>query len=265
MKNSYQQFVSSFSRESRNLHITLEDNFKIYLKEYEENRSDKQLRSNMHCALLRYMVASGDSIHFFVSDDSFLDWIIDCSPELTADDCDPIGDHCGGKRVGVFHFPSNSKYRSFAVYVWTTAKVGDIKEMICLSAKNKFHQYAEIPLGGMGFISSGDYDCDNAVRIANGLGKYLSCFPEMLKSGPPDDVKHPSHHQYGYIKTIGISTKIQIYNERGDMTPHFRRGHFRVLRSGYFINKQFQVVFVKQCFVKGEAATILSPEEGNSH
>jgi len=42
---------------------------------------------------------------------------------------------------------------------------------------------------------------------------------------------------------------------------HFRRGHFRVLKSERFVNKRWQSVFVRQTFVGGEAKTVLSPEQ----
>ena len=46
-------------------------------------------------------------------------------------------------------------------------------------------------------------------------------------------------------------------HENRDVSPHLRRGHFRMLSSDYFKNKQGQIVFVKSSFVKGNAKTVI--------
>jgi len=60
---------------------------------------------------------------------------------------------------------------------------------------------------------------------------------------------------------VGISPKVREHTERGEVSAHFRKGHFRTLRSERFTHKRWKAVFVKATFVKGEALTILSPEE----
>ena len=102
-------------------------------------------------------------------------------------------------------------------------------------------------------------------RLLSSLGMYLSCFPEMLKDGPPDDVKHPSYHQYADAKTIGNIAR----------SPHpfrTRRGHAALpartlpraaLRA---IHKEAvsRLCSSSSASVKGEAATILSPEQSET-
>lgn len=94
-----------------------------------------------------------------------------------------------------------------------------------------------------------------AAKLIVGLGMYLSCFPDQIKAGIPDDLKHSNYYQ-GQRRTIGISEKVII---RDGPTPHYRVGHFRMLQSARYKNKKGQVVFVHGCFVKGKAETVLTP------
>jgi hypothetical protein len=93
---------------------------------------------------------------------------------------------------------------------------------------------------------------------------YIGCFPETLIDGLPVDLKHPSHHHHKDVFTLGISPKVRLGGTHDSPTPHFRIGHFRVLRSERFTHKRFQTVFVHETFVRGKASTVLSPEELSS-
>lgn len=103
-------------------------------------------------------------------------------------------------------------------------------------------------------------------KLVLGTGMYISCFPEVVKFGPPDDLKHPAHHQYCEPITIGISENIKerasLGGSHSSPTAHFRKGHFRILRSDKFTHKRFQSVFVSETFVnRDKSLTVLSPEE----
>jgi hypothetical protein len=207
-------------------------------------------------------------LHFFISDEAFLDWLVECVPKIDGGSPESLIEMTGD-RPAIIHFPTSSKYVTMMFYMrknWNEP-FANVARNTVTSIMMTFSRGNRRNFDGLCMAFSCEHSAvlDGArldhVRLVVGIGMYLSCFPEMLKDGPPDDVKHPSHHQYGSIKTIGISPHVRIHTERGKITPHFRRGHFRVLRSEAFTKKRFQVVFVKQCFVKGEAATILSPEE----
>ena len=207
-------------------------------------------------------------IHFFISDESFLDWLVDCVPTIEAGSPEALI-QMTGDRPAIIHFPTDSRYSTFLFYMrpkWN-APFEDVLRDTITSIMMNFSRGGKMNNHGfcMAFHPSHSAkileDELRHARLVSGIGMYLSCFPEMLKDGPPDDVKHPSHHQYSTIKTIGISPKVRVQTERGEVTPHFRRGHFRVLRSDQYTTKRFQTVFVRQCFVKGESATVLSPDE----
>ena len=99
-------------------------------------------------------------------------------------------------------------------------------------------------------------------RLAINILAYLNCFPECIKDGvPPHEV---NNYEARPSKIIGTSTRVieAITSEEiGHQTiPHFRKGHFRLLKSEYFKNKQGQLVFVHQTMVNGIAKTVYTSE-----
>ena len=274
MKTSYRQYNSSLDWIAKKLggnYALAESNWRMLCA--EDIRSGK-LNTMVEVYVMEMELElhkKSGVIHLFIKDESFLDWILSCTP-TTGDGCAQVLQETIGNRPGILHFPSNSKYITTLFKVpkegftikedGSTADAKDYGAVVMSFASHPKRTVAN----GMAMLSGNNNgiskQTSDHARLICGLGMYLSCFPEMLKDGPPDDVKHQSHHQYDTIKTIGISPKIRVHSEHGEVTPHFRRGHFRVLRSEQFTKKRFQVVFVKQCFVKGEAATILSPEQG---
>lgn len=215
-------------------------------------------------ALMQFQVELKDCVHLFIKDESFLDWLVSCAPTLEDGSPEAVLEMTGGE-VCVLHFPTASKYRCLAFqYFGYTAKSDNVPSMLITFSRIG----ASAPFSCVCFdmalwpvaVDFGPLTITH-VRLLNALGLYLACFPEMLRAGPPDDVKHPSHHQYAVSKTVGISPKVLEHTERGEVSAHFRKGHFRTLRSERFTHKRWKAVFVKATFVKGEALTILSPEE----
>ena len=274
MKTSYQQY-NSFLKSAAKEHRCTETNFiEFAYKDLKAQGQDPNDSIEFKLLAMEHSLVEPDKakkpIHFFIQDEAFLDWLVDCVPKIEGGSPEALIEMTGD-RPAIIHFPTSSKYATMLFYMrpkWNEP-FGDVARNTVTSIILNFSKGNRQNYNGlcMAFVSQHADRIDKArlnhVRLVAGIGMYLSCFPEMLKDGPPDDVKHPSHHKYGTIKTIGISPKVRDDAERGEITPHFRRGHFRVLRSDKFVHKQWQVVFVKQCFVKGEAATILSPEEAH--
>lgn len=283
MKTSYQQYVSYVKQTMKKTGCTMQqvESFCESLRVKANSGPSERLITDFYTIGHDIEYLKGRCTHFFIKGDDFIDWLIDCVPSTKDGAPEPMVEMLADK-LGCIHFESGSKYRCF---IFSMAKNmrrihPNMKtvDSVCVGGFISWSYCGgESSLGSASMFFDGSIESNNTVidhslkssilkyiRFVAGLGMYLSCFPEMLKDGPPDDVKHPSYHQYADIKTVGISPQVRIHSERGEVTPHFRRGHFRVLRSEQFTKKRFQVVFVRQCFVKGEAVTILSPEE-DSH
>jgi hypothetical protein len=93
-------------------------------------------------------------------------------------------------------------------------------------------------------------------KLIIGLGQYLSCFPEQLKDGIPDDLKHPSYHNHKRSKHVSICQKI-LHTSHASPQAHYRVGHFRLLSSPWYKNKRNHVIFVEGTFVNGRVKTVL--------
>ena len=63
-------------------------------------------------------------------------------------------------------------------------------------------------------------------------------------------------HYKGEQRQIGRSPVME-HEEKQARSPHWRRGHFRVLQSEKYTHKRGQTVFVKGTFVRGTAFDIL--------
>lgn len=99
-------------------------------------------------------------------------------------------------------------------------------------------------------------------RLAINTIAYMSCFPECVGEGVPKNLLERSEDLSARNFSLQLSHKIKE-NESSKLSrrPHFRKGHFRHLRSDKFVNKKGQVVFISETMVKGKAKTVsTSPE-----
>lgn len=99
-------------------------------------------------------------------------------------------------------------------------------------------------------------------RLAINTIAYMSCFPECVDEGVPKNLFERSEDLSARNFSLQLSDKVKE-NESSKLSkrPHFRKGHFRHLRSDKFVNKKGQVVFVSETMVKGKAKTVsTSPE-----
>jgi len=264
MKTSYQQFNSVLKKACK---IVDRDYEVAFNKILDAMKKDPSLEAEKYSICIQHLINCGDCTHLFVKDEEFLDWLVYCCPKLIDGSPEAMLEMTGEK-VFVIHFPTRSKYRCFGFKYYPPCEANGYKPALWITFSDngsKVDGGDKTPWGCIHYSNCNGVEYGTVFeihsRLLSSIGMYLSCFPEMLKDGPPDDVKHPSHHQYPEIKTIGVSPEVRIHSEHGEVTPHFRRGHFRVLRSDQFTKKRFQVVFVRQCFVKGEALTVLSPTE----
>lgn len=93
-------------------------------------------------------------------------------------------------------------------------------------------------------------------RIICNLMLYMLAFPECIKQSPPPILKELRN---GYNQTcVESSDKIKdCYGLKKNVSPHFRRGHIRILKHEKYKHKQFSAVYVKPTMVRGKAETII--------
>ena len=93
---------------------------------------------------------------------------------------------------------------------------------------------------------------------------YMNCFPDCVTDGVPKNIFEKSVDIETQTRsvTFELSEKIRDINHSSiSKIPHFRKGHFRVLKSDYFANKKGEIIFVAETMVKGKAKTVsTSPE-----
>lgn len=229
--------------------------------------------------LIQLCVIQGKATHLFMPGREFCDWLVSCVPRLDAEHADifrealPMSDVLA---IGVFHFPTQAHLKSIAFLIPAKADytgygldVGVVDSgcvYLSFSKEGSIENQGRCSCVSMlPDFNAGAAGADSLyyAKLIVGLGMYIHCFPEVLRPGIPDGLKHPSHHQYETPIIVSVSPNVTTVTSGGHAspTPHFRIGHFRVLRSERFTNKRHQVIFVRETFVKGRTATVLSPEE----
>ena len=99
-------------------------------------------------------------------------------------------------------------------------------------------------------------ECDTKTewKICLNFLMYISAFPEMLVNESPSIAMiRPQGASKTLKETCGISNYL-----KDDVSPHFRRGHFRVLRHERFGENKMKSVYVKPCFVGHNSVTLIS-------
>lgn len=104
------------------------------------------------------------------------------------------------------------------------------------------------------FLSDGGNTEDLDLVFA--LALYVHCFPTALRDGFPESAKHPAHYRGENCASVCAVPEIV---DRDGPRPHFRHGHFRMLRDARFTRKRFQIIFVSETFVKGKVKTVTEP------
>jgi hypothetical protein len=277
MKRSYSTFTVRIKDAARSRGVSPEELFQSVCENYESilaTKFDSSLSEiliddgvGVYAIYIELLILQKKAVHLFLPGLDFCEWLISCVPVLEPNHAAALQQMLGVHVPGVLHFPTASKKISMAFLIPKSSvplKGNSNKEFNALittaSKEGKSFGLNQFLVS----LEGSDKGSDAArwyAKLIVGLGMYCNCFPETLRDGPPEDLKHPSFHQYESSKTIGISEKVFCFGTHESPVAHFRRGHFRILRSEKFKNKRFQAVFVKETFVNGKSKTVLSPEE----
>lgn len=97
-------------------------------------------------------------------------------------------------------------------------------------------------------------------RLAINLLAYIQCFPDLVKDGVPTNIPGEYGERSYQVGTADSLKEITDSTGRKN-TPHFRKAHFRKLRSDYYTHKKGQIVLVHETMVNGKAKTIYSADD----
>lgn len=283
-KRAYTQFQSILKKVMKSCGIaTREEALEFLDRFWQKTSPDANGISRWVIENIDGQIMQNQCMHIFVPSKEFCDWVVSCVGVLSVNHCEAFAEHFGGHQVYVLNFPTETRLHSFGIGVLlkTThgAKIFITPSQGWVQSNGGKVETWAVDINGQSSLELDDYIKEAATNVIMpgyfahsdvpgwvckliiGIGMYCSCFPEAVKDGPPEDLKHPSHHQYESVKTIGISHQITLSGTHDSPVAHFRRGHFRVLRSDKFKHKRFQAVFVRETFVNGKAKTVLAPEE----
>ena len=86
---------------------------------------------------------------------------------------------------------------------------------------------------------------------------YMKCFPDCVTEGVPRISYDRNEKRSGRNITFQLSEEITDFeNTQRSKIPHFRKGHFKVLRSDFYVHKKGQIIYVTETMVKGKAKTV---------
>lgn len=112
-----------------------------------------------------------------------------------------------------------------------------------------------------------DFICGNegAKWIAGlvfGLSLYMDAFPDVVVEAGTESIHQINH--YDGARRVICRNEIVDEEHLHSVSPHWRRGHFRLLSSERFVHKKGQTVYVRGTFVKGMAYDVLDDDPASS-
>ncbi len=91
---------------------------------------------------------------------------------------------------------------------------------------------------------------------------YMKCFPECVIEGVPRITVNRNENRADKNIIFKISDRIsELEKAEKSKIPHFRRGHFKLLKSDYYTHKKGQLIFVHETMVKGRAKTVYTSDK----
>lgn len=92
-------------------------------------------------------------------------------------------------------------------------------------------------------------------RLVYGVSLYMDAFPDAVVEVDADAIQQCKYYR-GRRRFVGRNEIVEEEHRHG-VSPHWRRGHFRLLSSERFVRKSGQTVYVRGTFVKGKAFAVL--------
>lgn len=163
------------------------------------------------------------------------------------------------------HFPSKERTRSIMVIPNMIVPVPPEAIPNNVTGQGGMMKYYFAAADGKNVVLSNkstnykDFGADETTywipKFVFGLSLYMDAFPETVVKGGAESV-HQIKHYSGSTHMVGRNEMVDEEASHS-VSPHWRRGHFRLLSSEKFVRKHGQTVFVRGTFVKGKAFDVL--------
>jgi hypothetical protein len=206
----------------------------------------------------------GRATALFMPDRNFCDWLVSCVDRLEPKHAEVIG-AISENPIKCLLFPADAGLIPFLAWIPKETRRADGSPgpqsgvlVLTFSKGNGRLGNATIALDENYCNPKCSAEMLWYAKLVIGLGMYLACFPEQSFTGIPKDLAHADWFKTKDRITIGVSEEVVATGDT--VTPHYRVGHFRLLSSERYTKKRGQVVFVRGCFVKGQAETIQAIE-----
>lgn len=205
----------------------------------------------------------GHCVHLFFKGEGFKEWLEGCGTTIAREQVSMFRSIAGDMRLNIdggdslnimLHFQGGTSHPYLFNYrecAEIPTREGTYTGWLLCCFRGRKHVAT--------WFSEGKevYD-QSAMSLISSALAYMKCFPDAVKIGIPDDLKHPAHYRGKKSKYIIIHPSLVV---RDGPCPHYRIGHFRFLSSERFKHKRGMTVFVHGAFIKGKAKTVLSPEQ----
>lgn len=212
------------------------------------SKADKQHAQMVHCLAAEHDVLTGLATHYFIDTSELAAFLEASAHRFNPQLLDLLLDVIPKDGSGVIH--TTGAGRTAVVFKHFPPSPGDCGLLTWIIGGH-FACYDPEDIDSASW--EGHADQLRGANLIYGLALYLSCFPEALRDGLPVFAKHPAHFRGKTCKTVAAVPQVI---DRDGPTPHFRKGHFRTLRSSRYVNKRWQVVWVSEAFIKGQAKTV---------
>ena len=215
--------------------------------------------------LLEYRCLTGDAWHYYISTPELLDFCSKAKP------VPPVGLEyyflsdlftIQEDTIIVFHTPNDPRY---SLIVWSIpVTIHEDNQVIGKDHLLALFRYDEVPaIISMNNLVDFDHkEAKEELAFIFSLGVYLKCFPSALVEGLCLNMQNPNYHKHNKVLTVQSVPQIV---ERSGPVPHYRSGHFRILSSPRYVNKQYDIIFVRDTFVKGAVKTVVDRLPKSEH
>jgi hypothetical protein len=97
--------------------------------------------------------------------------------------------------------------------------------------------------------------CHKIAKIVLGFSLYSRAFPDLIVPHAEECINFGKYIGKRYILKHGSESSTDISQSK---SPHYRRGHFKLLTHERYKKKRGQVIFTKGTFVKGRAYDVIT-------